>query len=133
MELVPVSEAGRDAATSAARAALERGTSLEKQHSAGDDLLFRAWRTYREGWLSLLALRDEERGPLFAELKRRSDFLRLALDTQCGALMLDAKKQMELKNPDAAREILEGVPRFFPTNDHPCHALAEEKLSEYGL
>ena len=116
-----------------AQAALERGSTAEKQHAAGDDLLFRAWRAYREGWLSLLALREEERGPLFTELKRRCDAVRFALDTQCGTLMLDAKKQMELKNPDAAREILEGVPRFFPTKDHPCHALAEEKLAEYEL
>jgi hypothetical protein len=133
MELIPVPETGKEAALAGARAALERGATSEKQHESGDDMLFRAWRAYREGWLSLLALRDEERGPLFSELKRRCDSVRFALDTQCGTLMLDAKKQMELKNPDAAREILEGVPRFFPTKDHPCHALAEEKLAEYEL
>jgi hypothetical protein len=133
LELIPVPETSRDGALTSARASLERGATLEKQHANGDDMLFRAWRAYRDGWLSLLALHEEDRGTLFSELKRRADALRLELDTQCGTLMLDAKKQMELKNPDAAREILEGVPRFFPTRDHPCHALAEEKLTEYDL
>ena len=133
IELIPVPEQTREQAMAAGRAAYERGAMLEKQHSGGDDLIFKAWRSYRDGWIAMLALRDEQRGALFAELKRRSDQLRLELDTLCGTLMLDAKKQMELKDPDMAREILENVPRQFPTRDHPCPSLAEEKLHEYDL
>ena len=29
--------------------------------------------------------------------------------------------------------LLEGVSRFFPTRDHPCPAIAEQKLREYDL
>jgi predicted component of type VI protein secretion system len=133
IELIPVPDATREHAVGAAHAAYERGMAIEKQPGGGDELLFKAYRAYREGWLSLLSLPDEERGPLFNEIKQHADALRLKLDSECGALMLEAKKQMELQNPDAAREVLQEVLRNFPARDHPCPSLAEEKLAEYDL
>jgi pSer/pThr/pTyr-binding forkhead associated (FHA) protein len=133
MELIPVLEATPEQASAAAKEAYARAEVLEKQRTSGDDTLFSLWRIYRQGWLALLPLRDDKRGWLWGELKRRADAARAELDVLCGKLMLDAKKQMELKNPDRAKEILEGVPRFFPTRDHPCQAIAEDKLREYDL
>lgn len=133
MELIPVPEATPEQALAAAREAQARAQLLEKQRAAGDDTLFKLWRTYRQGWIALLALREEDRTWLFKDLKRRAEAARAELDVQCGTLMLEAKKQIELKNPEGAKELLEGVSRWFPTRDHPCPALAEEKLREYDL
>ncbi|MBK7858367.1 MAG: FHA domain-containing protein [Archangiaceae bacterium] len=133
IELIPVPEVTADQALAAAREAHARAELLEKQRASGDDTLFNLWRTCRHGWISLLPLKEEKRGWLWGELKRHADAARGELDTLCGTLMLDAKKQIELKNPEGAREILEGVPRFFPTREHPCQAIADEKLKEYDL
>ncbi len=133
MELIPVPDVTPEQAMAAAKEAHARAELLEKQRAAGDDTLFKLWRTYRQGWIAMLALKEEQRGWLFAELKRRADAARVELDVQCGTLMLEAKKQIELKNPEGAKEMLEGVWRWFPTRDHPCPALAEEKLREYDL
>jgi hypothetical protein len=133
LELIPVPDTSREAALAAANAAYERALAIEKLPGAGDELLFKAWRAYREGWIALLSLPDEERGPLFSELKQHADALRLKLDSKCGALMLEAKKQMELGKPNAARAVLQEVLRNFPARDHPCPSLAEEKLAEYDL
>jgi len=133
MELIPVPDFTPEQALAAAKDAYTRAELLEKQRAAGDDTLFRLWRTYRTGWIALLPLEDNKRTWLFAELKRRADVTRGELDVQCGTIMLEAKKQMELKNPDAARDILEGVTRFYPSGEHSCPAQAEEKLQEYDL
>ncbi|MBL8956496.1 MAG: FHA domain-containing protein [Myxococcaceae bacterium] len=133
MELIPVPDFTPEQALAAARDAYTRAEVLEKQREAGDDTVYRLWRTYRTGWIALLPVEEPKRTWLFAELKRRADVARGELDVLCGTLMLDAKKQMELKNPDAAREILEGVSRYFPTQEHSCPAQAEEKLVEYDL
>ncbi len=133
MELVPVPDFTPEQALAAAKDAYTRAELLEKQRAAGDDTLFRLWRTYRTGWIALLPLEENKRTWLFAELKHRADVTRGELDVQCGTIMLEAKKQMELKNPDAARDILEGVSRFFPTREHSCPAQAEDKLREYDL
>ena len=45
----------------------------------------------------------------------------------------EAKKQMELRNPEKAKEILEAVPLAFPGRDHRCQALADEALTRYQL
>lgn len=133
MELIPVPEVTPEQAQAMAKELHQRAQMLEKQRAAGDDTLFLLWRTYRQGWISLLSLREERRGWLYTDMKRRADAARVELDVQCGTIMLDAKKQMELKNPEGAKEILEGVSRYFPTRDHPCPALADEKLREYDL
>lgn len=133
LELIPVPEVTPEQAIAAAKEAHAKAELLEKQRAAGDDTLFKLWRTLRQGWIAMLALKEEQRTWLFADLKRRADAARVELDVQCGTLMLEAKKQIELKNPEGAKEILEGVWRWFPTKDHPCPALAEEKLREYDL
>jgi hypothetical protein len=133
LELIPVPEVSPETAQQNAKEAYAKAELLEKQRESGADTLFLIWRTYRAGWISLLPLREEKRGWMFAEMKRKAEAARADLDRQCGALMLEAKKQMELKNPEGAKEILEGVPRYYPTRDHPCPALAEAKLREYDL
>ncbi len=81
----------------------------------------------------LLAVPEGQRTSLFDQMRSRASELAQELDQQCGQLMLDAKKQMELKNPDKAKEILESVSLTFPTNEHRCHQLANERLDEYQL
>jgi hypothetical protein len=95
--------------------------------------IYRAWKAYREAWVLLLALPEAKRTALFADARFRHAELGRELDQKCGAYLLEAKKQMELKNPDRAKEILEEVPVHFLDKDHRCQGLAKQKLEEYEL
>lgn len=95
--------------------------------------VYKAWRFYRQAWILLLGLPEEKRTNLFPDARFKHAELGRELDQKCGAYLLEAKKQMELKFPDRAREILEEVPMHFPGKEHPCQTLAKEKLAEYEL
>jgi hypothetical protein len=120
--------------------ALAIANKLAKQ--ASDQLLakepptqniYKAWRWYREVWVHLLGSPEDKRPPLFAEARRKHAELGKELDQRCGGYLLEAKKQMELHNPDRAREILEEVPLHFPGKEHRCQTLARQKIEDYDL
>jgi hypothetical protein len=125
---------------------VREGQSLgeaQKHSRTGADLLqgqqvptqniYKAWRLYRQAWVLLLALPEDKRTTLFADARAKHAELGRELDQRCRAYLLDAKKNMELRYPDRAREILEEVPLHFPGKDHRCQALARQKLEEYEL
>jgi pSer/pThr/pTyr-binding forkhead associated (FHA) protein len=133
LELLPVPPAPTAEAIRRARDLARQAGQLYDQRDTGTENIFRAWKAYRLSWQVLLVVPEEQRGTLFDQTRRKAAELGQELDRQCGALMLEAKKQMELKNPERAKEILLDVGQYFPTNEHRCHALANEKLDEYQL
>ncbi len=133
LELLPVPPASNAEAIRRARDLAKQAGQLYAQRDIGSENVFRAWKAYRLSWQILLVVPEEQRTTLFEQTRRKADELGQELDRQCGALMLEAKKQMELKNPERAKEILLEVAQYFPTNEHRCHALANEKLDEYQL
>lgn len=133
LELLPVPPATAPEAIRRAKDLAKQAGQLYAQRDVGSDNVFRSWKAYRLAWQVLLVVPEEQRGTLFEQTRRKSEELAQELDRQCGALMLDAKKQMELKNPDRAKEILDSVSLSFPTNEHRCHQLANERLDEYQL
>ncbi len=133
LEVLPVPPATAAEAIRRARELGRQAGQLYAQREVGQENVFRSWRAYRLAWQVLLAVPEEQRTSLFEQMRRKSDELAQELDRQCGALMLEAKKQMELKNPDRAKEILESVAGVFPNNEHRCHALAMDRIAEYQL
>lgn len=133
VELLPVLPLSKDDALRQAKAQMKQGAQLFAQKAVGADNVYRAWKSYRLAWQTMLSVPEEERGTLFDQARRRADELGAQLDQECGAVMLEAKKQMELRNPDGAKEILEGVPHAFPGREHRCQSLAEEALTRYEL
>ena len=133
LELLPVPPATPAEAIRRSRDLAKQAGQLYAQRDVGSENVFRAWKAYRQSWQLLLVVPDEQRTTLFEQTRRKADEIGQELDRQCGALMLEAKKQMELKNPERAKEILQEIALYFPTNEHRCHALANEKLDEYQL
>lgn len=95
--------------------------------------LYRAWKLYRDVWVVLLALPEDARTSLYSDARFKHAELGRELDQRCGASLLEAKKQMELKNPDRAKVILDDIPTHFPGKEHPCQNLALAKSAEYEL
>ena len=133
LELLPVPPATPAEAIRRAKDLAKQAGQLYAQRDVGSDNIFKSWKAYRLAWQVLLVVPDEQRTTLFEQMRRRANELAQELDQQCGQLMLEAKKQMELKNPDQAKVILESVSLSFPTNEHRCHQLANERLDEYQL
>jgi pSer/pThr/pTyr-binding forkhead associated (FHA) protein len=133
IELLPVPPSTSAEAIRRARDLAKQAGQLYAQRDVGSENVFRSWKAYRQSWQLLLVVPEEARTTLFEQTRRKADEIGQELDRQCGALMLEAKKQMELKNPERAKEILLEVALYFPTNEHRCHALANEKLDEYQL
>ncbi len=133
LELLPVPPSTPSEAIRRSRDLARQAGQLYAQRDVGSENVFRSWKAYRQSWQLLLVVPEEQRTSLFEQTRRKADEIGMELDRQCGALMLEAKKQMELKNPERAKEILLEVAQYFPTNEHRCHALANEKLDEYQL
>ncbi len=133
LELLPVPPSTPADALRRAREMGRQAGQLYAQREVGSQNVFRSWKAYRQTWQLLLGLPEEQRTSLFEQARRKADEIGQELDRQCGALMLEAKKQMELKDPQRAKEILMEVAQYFPTTEHRCHTLANEKLDEYQL
>lgn len=133
VELLPVLAIDKASALRTAKQQLQQATLLYGQRDVSADNVYRAWKEYRHAWQTLLSVPESERGGLFEQARRKADELGVQLDRECGAMLLEAKKQMELRNPEKAKEILEAVPLAFPGRDHRCQALADEALTRYQL
>jgi hypothetical protein len=133
LELLPIPPASPAEALRRARELARQAGQLYEQRAVGTDNVFRSWKAYRLAWQVLLAVPEDQRTTLFEQTRRKASDLAQELDRQCGALLLEAKKQLELKNPERAKELLDSVGLFFPDTEHHCHQLATEKLGEYQL
>ena len=133
IEITPVPDLPADELLRRANELSQKAREFYDLRDVGPENLFRAWRNYRQAWLTLVSLPEADRPGLFRYARGEMDSLSRALDKRCRTLMLDAKRSLELRNPLKARQSLEEVARYFPTSEHRCHNLARRKLSEYGL
>ena len=110
---------------------LERAGVLAERRDIGAENLFQAWKTYREAWL-LLEATPSHSVELHTMARTRMRELRPALDTKCNAMIISVKKVMnqQHENVEEARAILEDVPRYFPTREHPCLGFSQAILRD---
>jgi hypothetical protein len=108
-----------------------QGQSFFTLREVGPDNLFKAWKAYRQAWLTLAALPESLRPELYAFSAEQARALGRELDQRCSLLILEAQRQLQLKDPERAQQTLREVPRYFPTAEHRCHALALRTLNDY--
>jgi hypothetical protein len=118
----------KDQLLTRARADSEQAKHLYDLRGVGSDNLFRAWKLYRDAWLTMEAM--DEKPEEYEHVRQRLKVIAGELEHQCRMLIMEAQKQVELKNPAVARQTLEDVKRFFPTREHRCFDLAQLKLGE---
>jgi hypothetical protein len=131
VEVIPIPELPRDQLMQQAREEATKARQFYDQRDVGSANLFRAWKAYRNVWLTLEGL--DERPELYQLARYNLTLIGRQLDQQCGLLMLSARKAIELKKRKDAKQVLESVNAYFPTAEHRCHNLALEKLNQYDL
>jgi len=121
LEIVPVPEMSVEEAARRSQEEIEKASKFYESRSVGAENLFRAWKTYREAWLLLEATPEHPR-ELDDMARTRMRELRPELDRSCNALMVEYKKAFNSRPPNIAkaRAILQDVPNYFPTREHPC-------------
>jgi len=130
LELIPVPDLPPVELVGEATELVDSAKAWETQKSVAPENAFRAWKSYRQAWLTLEAL--DVRPTLHGEVKDRMDALRRELDQSCSGLMVRAHRAMELRETGEAREALQDVLRYFPTTEHPCHNRALRLLATQG-
>lgn len=95
--------------------------------------LFRAWKSYRNAWLSLEGLDGEQDSELYRHVRFQMGNLEGELERTCSRLLLDYRRAMTLKQRKQARLAVEEMERGFPSPEHRCHNLAREKRAELEL
>ena len=133
IEVIPVPDLPAPELLARAHEFARRGKEFLDLRDVGSDNLFKAWKSYRQAWITLVALPEASRPELYDFVAEQRAVLGRELDQKCRTLMLDAKRSMQLKNPDKALEALEDVARYFPTTEHRCHNLALRTMNEYEL
>jgi hypothetical protein len=131
LEVIPVPELPEEELISEANDDATKAKELFDLREVGPENLFKAWKGYRNAWVTLEAL--EHKPELYDLVRNRMITIGRQLNTQCARMMLDVLKSMQTKNRRKARQTLEDVARYFPTTEHRCHNLALEKMNQYEL
>ena len=131
VEIIPVPELSDRQLVVAAREHAARGSALIDKREVGADNLFKAWKAYREAWITLEPL--SEHPPLYHDVRLRMNQLKAEMDTLCGTLLLDFQRAIELNQRRKAKVALQDVMRHFPTPEHRCHNQALARYNEYSL
>lgn len=88
--------------------------------------LFRAWKAYRNAWLSLEGLDAQTQSELYRHVRFQMGVLEAELDKTCSRLTLGFERSMTLSQRKKARQAIEEMERVFPSPEHRCHNLARE-------
>lgn len=131
VEINPVPEMSAEDAERRAQEEIDRANVLAERRDIGAENLFSAWKTYREAWL-LLEATPSHSVELDSIARTRMRELRPELDRKCNAMIIEVKKAMNQKSEDVskARAILEDVPRYFPSREHPCLSYSQALLRD---
>ncbi len=131
LEIIPVPELPPEKLLESARTYVARGRDFHERRDVSAENLFMSWRDYRSAWITLEALDDKP--DLYHDVRYMLGQVEAELEQQCGKLMLDFQRSIQLKNRRRAAATLEEVKRRFPTPAHRCHNLALDKASQYEL
>ncbi len=133
VQLLPLSPLSADEAYRVANEKVDQGNQLYAHLKVAPQNLFLAFRAYREAWQTLVGTAAAPSKRLFSVAKAKADEVNQQLDRECGKQLLEAKKQMELKQPQLAKQSLDELDRAFPGDEHPCRSLANQARDEYLL
>nr|WP_255428436.1 FHA domain-containing protein [Corallococcus sp. AB038B] len=131
LEIIPVPEAPPDQLVASAREAATAGARFYELKDVGAENLFKAWREYRAAWITLEALDDKPE--LYEDVRERIAQISMELDHRCSQLMMQFQRAVQFRSRRDAVATLEDVRRRFPTAEHRCHNLAQEKAYEHEL
>lgn len=131
IEVVPIPEISPEQTVASAQEYAANASKFYDQREVGSENLFRAWKGYRDAWITLESL--ETKPELYQTVRFQMNSLKHQLDQLCSKLMLDVERSVQLKDRKRARQTLEEVPRYFPTREHRCHNLALQKMAQYDL
>ncbi len=131
LEIVPIPEVAPEELLRLAGTDATKAKEYYDLRDVGPDNLFKAWKSYRNAWLTLEGL--DVKPELYDYVRAQMRLVAPELDRKCRLMMLEAQRAIELKKYKRARQVLDDVPRSFPTRDHRCQTLAREKIQEYDL
>ena len=131
VEINPVPEMSAEEAERRAQQQIERAGVLNERRDIGAENLFAAWKTYRDAWL-LLEATPNHNVELDTIARTRMRELRPQLDNKCNKLIGGVQSALNQAHEDIdeARAILEDVPHYFPTREHPCLGLSQSMLRD---
>jgi hypothetical protein len=131
LEIIPVPELPPDQLVASAREAAKAGERFYQLKDVGAENLFKAWREYRSAWITLEALDDKPE--LYEDVRERIAHITTELDQRCSQLMMQFQRAVQFRSRRDAVATLEDVRRRFPTSEHRCHNLAQERAYEHEL
>ncbi len=132
VEVFPLPELGRDELIKTAQENMRRGQDFWDRRQVGAENLYKAWRAFRESWLTLESLEGSK--PMEYTVSRdKMREAQVSLDRLCSQLLLEAQSAYNNKQWDAARSTLEHVNEFFPKRDQPCPYRAEQMREYFEL
>jgi hypothetical protein len=131
IEVIPLPDLPPAQLLEVAQKDADTANKLYDMRDVASDNLFKAWKTYRNAWLTLEGV--DEKPELYEMTRSQMKTLEPELDKKCHQLLLEAQKQLELKKWKKARQVLDEVNRYFPTREHRCYRLAREKIEENDL
>jgi len=104
-----------------------------EQRDIGAGNRWEAYKSYREAWLTLEAIPEADRPPMYLLARDRMNEVRKDLDRMCNKLLLEARTAYSQNKYDETRLTLDHISDFFPQRAHPCQYRAEVDRYEYGL
>ncbi|MGQ0508512.1 MAG: hypothetical protein ACT4TC_24705 [Myxococcaceae bacterium] len=131
VETLPVPEGTVVTLRRRAAELVTQAEQLAQRAELASENLFASWKLYRNAWITLEGL--DEKPELHRLVEVQLAELQARLDSQCGRLLLDIERSRQLGNLRRTRELLETLPRYFPTAEHRCHNLGLRKRLEYGI
>ncbi|AFE06061.1 adenylate cyclase [Corallococcus coralloides DSM 2259] len=131
LEIIPVPEASPEQLVLDAREYAKSGARFYELKDVGAENLFKAWKDYRSAWITLEAL--DEKPELYEDVRERIAQISTELDHRCSQLMMQFQRAVQFRSRRDAVATLEDVRRRFPTAEHRCHNLAQEKAYEHEL
>jgi pSer/pThr/pTyr-binding forkhead associated (FHA) protein len=129
VEIIPVPDMSAEEARRRAQGEIEKASKAWEMREVGAANMFRAWKTYREAWL-LLEATPEAPAELLTLSRTRMKEIRPELDRKCNSMLVQFKTIVNTR-PNAyeeARQVLEHIPDYFPTREHPCFNFSKAML-----
>jgi hypothetical protein len=111
----------------------KKGRLKWEQVDLGSQNGWDAYKYFREAWLTLEAVPAIRRPATYELARNKMKEAREALDKKCKQLLMDATKEYNFKNWEAAGLKLEHVSEYFPSKAHPCRGQADRLRYEFDL
>ncbi len=131
LQLMPLPDLSPEETLGAVKEDLARAQKFFDLREIGPDALFNAWRAYRDAWLKLESMPGRP-NDLYAIARGQQTESWKLLDRRCKLMQVDVQRALTKTTPDydTARIVLNEMLRYFPTREHPCHAVVKGQLQQ---